>query len=188
MNELVLTNNDLPITSVKSLVEIRKTSPRYKDEEPAARQKWLKEKLIYCNAINHQKPDARMLQIDVAALDEGMMHDQHIADLTATEITFAMFHGVLGEYGEYYGLTPKTFMGFFREYLKTDLKYWATEEEKKIPIGPDGSWILERIEHHRQQVQKEWEERDTQEELDSVLGLNRKQVIETIKQSNTLKK
>ena len=159
------TNNDTPIVSVRSLLDIRKTSPRYRDVDSAERQAWLMEKIIYCNALNHTKPDPNFLKVDTAALDEAMMKDAKIADLTAPEISFAMFHGTMGEYGDYFGLTARTFLGFFREFFKTDIKFCVEQEEKKEKEPERGTWVLERMAYHRQKVQAEWDAQQAQEEL-----------------------
>lgn len=156
----VTTINETPIVSVRSLLEIRRTSPRYKDTPADARQGWLLNQLAMCNTMNHTRLDPETLKVDTAALDAAIMKDPVISDFTAPEISFALFHGTMGEYGEYYGLTPRTVMGFFREYLKTDVKYCTTAEEKKAAQPERGSWVLARMEYHRQQVEKEWQEQE----------------------------
>jgi len=181
MTTALTSNSEAPIVSVRSLLDIRRTHPRYKDIDPETRKAWLMDKIVYCNALNHMKPDANFIKVDTAALDEAMLHDRDIADLTAPEISFAMFHGTIGEYGEYYGLTPKTFVGFFREYMKTDVKYCATQDEKKAAEPERGSWVLERMEHHRQLVEKERAEAEVQEEADEALSGWKKSITEIIK-------
>lgn len=181
MTKALTSNNEAPIVSVRSLMDIRKTHPRYKDIDPETRKAWLMEKIVYCNALNHTKPDANFIKVDTAALDEAMMRDKNIADLTAPEISFAMFHGTMGEYGEYYGLTPRTFIGFFREFFKTDVKYCATQDEKKAAEPERGTWVLERMEHHRQLVKKQREETETREEADEALSGWKKAITNLIK-------
>lgn len=158
-------NQALPeITSVRTLVEIRKTQPHYRNIDTAQRQKWLMNQIITCNYINHSpKADANLVKVDAVTLDGGIMQDKILADLTLSEIAFAMLHGTLGEYGEFYGLTARAFLGFLREFLRTDLKEWAAHEERKALAPPEkGAWVLERMEHHRQQVERERRERENQ--------------------------
>ena len=158
-------SNEVPnIVSVRSLLEIRQTHPKYRDLAPAVRRPWLSEKIIYCNILNHQKPDQKILLVDTAALDDAILHDPVLADFTQSEISFAMLHGTMGEYGEYYGLTVRTFLSFFREFCRTDVKYSATFEEKKRQQPERGSWVLERMEYHRKQVQAELALRESLEE------------------------
>lgn len=176
-----LTNNrrTLPeITSVRSLVEIRKTQRRYRDYETAARQTWLTGQITTCNLINHSpKTDADIIKMDAATLDGGIMQDRILADLTLPEISFAMLHGTLGEYGEFYGLTARAFLVFLREFLKTDIKEWATHEERKAIAPPErGTWALQRMEHNRKQVQAEWDAQQERDELDERLEGWKKQI------------
>ena len=179
------TTNSTPIVSVRSLIEIRKTYKRYRDGDAAKRQSWLLDRIVYCNALNHIKPDPNFLKVDAVALDEAMMKDPKIADLTAPEIEFAMFHGTIGEYGEYYGLTARTFMGFFREYFKTDLKFCVTQEEKKAAEPVRGSWVLERMEYHRKQVEQQREDQELRDETDAALESWKQNITQIIKtQSN----
>ena len=150
------TSTNLPkIVSSRSLLDIRRTCPRYRDLPAKTRMAWLTEQIIYANAINHQKPDPKMLVVDTAALDEAMVRDSVIGDFTQPEIAFAVLHGALGEYGDFYGLTARTFLTFFREFCRTDIKYYATMTEKKAAEPDRGSWVLERMEHHRRQVEAE---------------------------------
>lgn len=165
--EQALTNSNpaLPeITSVRSLVDIRRMQPRYRDIDPARRQSWLLEKIMYCNYINHSpKTDANLVKLDATTLDAGIIQEKALADLTLPEIAFAMLHGTLGEYGEFYGLTARAFLGFLREFLRTDLKEWAAHEERKALAPPEkGAWVLARMEHHRQQVERERREKENQ--------------------------
>ena len=175
------TNNDTPIVSVRSLLDIRRTQPRYRDVDIAERQAWLTEKIIYCNALNHTKPDPNFLKVDTAALDEAMMKDAKIADLTAPEISFAMFHGTMGEYGEYYGLTARTFMGFFREFFRTDIKFCVEKEEEKARQPERGTWVLERMEHHRQQVERQRRDEEERDIVDAALEGWKKNITTQIK-------
>lgn len=163
------TSNNALIVSVQSLRDIRRNSPRYRDTAPEVRLRWLTNKIAWCNMINHTRPDTETIRVDASALDTAMMQDRAVADLTAPEISFAMYHGVMGEYGEYYGLTPRTFMGFFREFFKTDIKYCVTQEEKKAAQPVKGDWVLERMEHHRRQVEQERADEELRDEVDASL-------------------
>jgi len=189
MEQIPQTNsNNVPdIVSVRSLLQIRQTCPRYRDLSPAIRRAWLSEKIIYCNALNHQKPDPKLLLVDTAALDDAIMHDSSISDFTQSEISFAMFHGTMGEYGDYYGLTARTFLSFFREFMRTDVKYCATFEEKKRLEPERGTWVLQRMEYQRQQVQAEYELRESLEEESSPVDKDkiRETILNAAKPSKT---
>lgn len=128
------------------------------------------DQIVSCNLINHSpKADADVIKMDTVTLDAGIIKEKVLADLTFSEIAFAMLHGTLGEYGEFYGLNARTFLGFLREFLRTDLKEWAAHEERKALAPPEkGSWVLARIEYHRQQVEREWQEQERNEQNQAV--------------------
>ena len=178
------TSSNALIVSVQSLRDIRKAAPRYKDTAHEVRLRWLVNKIAYCNMINHTRQDSETLKVDAAALDAAMMQDKAVADLTAPEITFAMYHGVMGEYGEYYGLAPRTFMGFFREFFKTDIKYCVTQEERKAAQPARGDWVLQRMEHHRRQVEQERADEELREDVDANLEQWKKNIKSTLKTQN----
>ena len=92
----------------------------------------------------------------------------------------------MGEYGEYYGLTARTFLSFFREFCRTDVKYCATFEERKRQQPDRGSWVLERMEYHRRQVQAEQAIRESLEEEDSPIDIEqiRQTVLNSSKPNN----
>lgn len=174
------TSNNALIVSVQSLRDIRRNSPRYRDTAREVRLRWMTNKIAWCNMINHTMQETEIIMADAAALDEAMMQDKDVADLTAPEISFAMYHGVMGEYGEYYGLTPRTFMQFFRGFFKTDIKYCVTQEEKRAAHPVGGDWVLQRMEHHRLQVERQREEEEMQEDVDAALEGWKKNLSETL--------
>ena len=157
-------------TNAGTLQSIRATHPHYRDVPPEYRIPWLTQRLVYANALNHQKADPQMLKVDAAALDKAMVENSRIGDLTQSEIDYAMFHGQMGDYGEYFGLTPKTFMGFFRAFLKTPVKEAATLSENARTV-PTGDWVLARMEYHRKQVQAEYDAMIAAEDADKSLGI-----------------
>lgn len=156
-------------TDSRTLVSIRAIHPHYRDVPQEFRLPWLTQRLVYANAMNHQKADPQMLKVDATALDRAMVESYRIGDLTQSEIEYAMFHGLVGDYGEYFGLTPKTFMGFFRAFLKNPVKEAATQTENQPKIS--GDWVLARMEYHRQQVAKEYEAQLAAEEAEAALGM-----------------
>ena len=157
----------------RTLVSIRATHPHYRDVPPELRIAWLTQRLVYANAMNHQKADPQMLKVDAAALDRAMVEHPRIGDLTQSEIDYAMFHGQMGDYGEYFGLTPKTFMGFFRAFLGTEVKDAASRAEYAAAHpAPNGDWVLARMEYQRQKVKAEYDARLAAEEADKSLGID----------------
>ena len=95
-----------------------------------------------------------------------------------------MYHGAMGEYGDFYGLTARTFMGFFREFTRTDVKFNATFQERKALEPPRGSWVLQRMEYQRQQVEAE---RALREAADEDTPVDRAAITRTIMDAQSRK-
>ena len=100
-----------------------KSVPRYKGESEYKRKKWLYRQIGGCNILAHTTVASwEVLTIDADVLDASMMSDPAIADLTALEIQDAFRCGVSGIYGEFYGINPKTLLGFLKSYLSSEKK------------------------------------------------------------------
>jgi len=54
-----------------------------------------------------------------------MMDDPVISNLTSVEIQEAFRSGVTGVYGEFYGITPKSLLGFLKSYAGSEKKLEA---------------------------------------------------------------
>ena len=99
---------------------------RYKQGEPEKRREWLYQQIGACYFLAHQKlPSWDALTIDTDVLDASMIDDPVIANLTSIEIQSAFRAGVTGMYGEFYGITPKTLLGFLKSYIESDKKIEA---------------------------------------------------------------
>lgn len=58
-------------------------------------------------------------------LDASMIDDPVISNLTSVEIQDAFRAGVTGVYGEFYGITPKSLLGFLKSYVSSEKKLEA---------------------------------------------------------------
>ena len=89
-------NQALPeITSVRTLVEIRRTQPHYRNIDTAQRQKWLMNQIITCNYINHSpKADANLVKVDAVTLDGGIMQDKILTKKYFLEMVSASIKGL----------------------------------------------------------------------------------------------
>ena len=65
------------------------------------------------------------MTIDTDMLDASMIDDPVIANLTSVEIQDAFRAGVTGSYGEFYGISPKTLLGFLKSYITSEKKLEA---------------------------------------------------------------
>ena len=96
---------------------------RYRTGEDGKRQQWLYRQIGACCFIAHMKiPSWESLTIDADVLDSSMMEDPVIANLTTTEIQDAFRAGVTGVYGEFFGISPKTLLGFLKSYVASEKK------------------------------------------------------------------
>lgn len=99
---------------------------RYRQGEEVNRKRWLFQQIGACYFIAHQKqPTWDMMTIDTDMLDASMIDDPVIANLTSVEIQDAFRAGVTGVYGEFYGISPKTLLGFLKSYISSEKKLEA---------------------------------------------------------------
>lgn len=140
---------------------------KYREIGIAERQNYLKGQITKLALLSHQRPDPEILPLEAAGLDEYLMEGRFTADLTLPEIAWAMMRGYRGEYGEYYGLTLKSFCEWIEGYLSSlekqesaRLVRLATGVEKPKSAGAVD--YLKAVDQHRAQVwanrMKEWED------------------------------
>lgn len=99
---------------------------RYRQGEQTRRKEWLYNQIGACYFISHQNfPSWDSLSIDTDMLDASMMDDPVISNLTSVEIQDAFRAGVTGMYGEFYGISPKTLLGFLKSYIASEKKLEA---------------------------------------------------------------
>jgi len=99
---------------------------RYRQGEEDRRKQWLFRQIGACYFIAHQKQPAwDAMTIDTDMLDASMMEDPVISNLTSVEIQEAFRAGVTGAYGEFYGISPKSLLGFLKSYIASEKKVEA---------------------------------------------------------------
>lgn len=158
-----LTNNNVQLPSIpdaKSLAALRldKSVPHYKDLPKDKRTAWLKTQIMTLNMIRHQIVEGWQVEFDAQTLDEFLMDDIYARDYTFPEIKDAFKRGLMGDYGDYYGLTAESLYGFLRGYFMSEKKRKATEIVKKALSGDDphkGEFFLEKARLHAEKVAKE---------------------------------
>lgn len=102
------------------------SATRYRTGEDGKRQQWLYRQIGACCVLAHAKiPGWETLAMDAEVLDASMMEDPVVANLTTTEIQDAFRAGVTGGYGEFYGLSPRTLMGWLKTYVASEKKIEA---------------------------------------------------------------
>lgn len=123
---MVRTNNSVRTADLLAAHLLDPRARRYRQGENEKRRKWLYLQIEACYFIAHQKQPAwDAMTIDTDMLDASMMEDPTISNLTSVEIQDAFRAGVTGVYGEFYGITPKTLLGFLKSYVSSEKKLEA---------------------------------------------------------------
>ena len=155
-----LTSSNIPaIPDAEALASVRlnKSIPHYKDLVEGKRIVWLKEQIMSLNMIRHQMVEGWQVEVDAKTLDEFIMDDHFAKDYTFSEIKDAFKRGLMGDYGDYYGLTAESLYGFIRGYFMSEKKRKATEIVRKA-LSPDdshkGEWYLEKVRAHAEEMAK----------------------------------
>lgn len=129
-----IANSGNKISTPEQLAELRLARldngnfayPRYKDGSDTQRLSWLNRQLLGLALIAHQTVDPTSIKIDLLTLDNGIMENTNLRELTLPEIQEAFRKGVNREYGDYYGLTSPSLFGFLTGFLKSEKKQAAT--------------------------------------------------------------
>lgn len=158
---IALTSSSMPdIHDAESLAAVRlnKEVPHYKDLAQPKRIQWLKEQIMTLNMIRHQMVEDWQVEFDAKVLDEFIMDDCYAKDYCFPEIKDAFKRGLMGDYGEYYGLTAESLYGFLRGYFMSAKKRKATEIVRMTLKGeeePKGEFYLEKVRQHAEMIAKQ---------------------------------
>ncbi len=163
-------SNSLPsVREPNTLASIRldeRRHPHYATIPLNARRQWLSAEIVKLNMLKHQRPDPDILELDTVALDEYIMADTLVRDLTQAEIDFAFRSGLKGDYGEYYGLTADSMFGFLEGFLHTPEKKEAARLVRiakglEKPKSEGAVDYLKAVDAHKAEVwaerMKEWQ-------------------------------
>lgn len=99
---------------------------RYADGGNRDRLDWLAKQFFGLSALTHTNLTAESVSIDISALDERIMNDSILRDLTLAEMQEAFKNGVFKEYGDYFGLTAVSMYGFLKGFIRSEKKAVAT--------------------------------------------------------------
>lgn len=124
--KIVRTNSRIGTAEMLAEHLLSPMARRYRQGEEGRRKEWLYQQMGACYFINHQKlPSWDVMTIDTDVLDAAMMDDPVIANMTSVEIQDAFRAGVTGAYGDFYGISPKSLLGFLKSYVASDKKIEA---------------------------------------------------------------
>ena len=123
---MVRTNNSVGTSELLARHLLDPRVRRYRQGDEDKRKQWLFRQIGACYFIAHQKQPAwETLTIDTDMLDASMIDDPVISNLTSVEIQDAFRAGVTGVYGEFYGISPKSLLGFLKSYVASEKKIEA---------------------------------------------------------------
>ena len=131
---LQIANSGNRIATARSLAEVRLALdekgkhlyPRYGELENVARVSWLGDQFFGLAILTHTSTTSEMVSLDSIALDNEIMDNPILREMTLVEMQEAFRKGAGKEYGDYFGITYASMLGFLRGYLKSEKKIRAT--------------------------------------------------------------
>lgn len=118
--------------------------PKYHQLNEEERIRWLAEQINALYYMTHSSfnPNEVDLFIELSLINQTIMEDEEIRSLTLIEMEVAFKKGIMKEYGEYFGITPVSLVGFLKGFKKSPKRQRAItillekerqriEEEKK---------------------------------------------------------
>lgn len=100
--------------------------PRYKDMDDMRRISWLGDQFFGLGALTHYQVTAANVAVDATVLDGKIMENSVLREMTLAEMQEAFNNGVFKEYGEYYGLSCVTLLGFLKGFARSEKKMAAS--------------------------------------------------------------
>ena len=100
--------------------------PRYKDGRDEQRLSWLNKQFFGLALNAHQTVDPTTIKVDLFTLDREIMGHSVLRELTLVEMQEAFRRGIFKEYGEYYGLTAVSIIGFLKGFVRSEKKVAAS--------------------------------------------------------------
>ena len=118
-------SDNLPaIPTAEALATARTSLPHYGMVPRERRVQWLSFEILKYYRLSHMQ--AADTTPDAVALDDMMMDDPIICDLTQPEIDEAFRKGIFGKYGKYYGVTAISLYSFLESFIESEKKKTAT--------------------------------------------------------------
>ena len=122
----IATAEQLADLRAAKLVDGKNAYPRYKDGSDDARLSWLNRQFFGLALIAHMSIDPVTIRVDITTLDDAIMSDPNLRDLTLIEMQEAFNNGIFKNYGDYYGLTAVSMLGFLKGFLRSEKKVSAS--------------------------------------------------------------
>lgn len=106
------------IATAEKLAVVMQTEPRFYSLEQGSRVAWLGQQIIaLCYMVHTQRtPNEYDLFIESSTLDQAIMEDDGLRGLTQVEMQEAFRRGISHEYGDFFGITVPSLLGFLRGF------------------------------------------------------------------------
>ena len=115
--QIFQTSNDISTPEKLASVISNPSIAKYRDIPEAIRKKWIGTQIYaLCLILHYQAPSPVDVEVDCAFADQMIMDDKGLAALTQVEMQEAFRRGISKEYGEFYGITPSTLVGFIKAF------------------------------------------------------------------------
>ena len=119
--QIFRTNNDISTPEKLALVISDGTIARYADIPEGPRKLWIGSQIYALCMILHYQPPAPMdVEIDSAFADQMIMEDEGIRALKQVEMQEAFRRGISKEYGDFFGITAASLIGFLEGYMRSE--------------------------------------------------------------------
>lgn len=135
--QILQTNNSIASPEQLAMALQNKDIPRYYQLEHSARLAWIGEQISALNYMAHSAkiPTQFDLVVESSLLDQAIMDDTELRCLLQVEMQEAFRRGITREYGDFYGITAGSMVGFLRGYRKSFKRMKALalmyEQQKK---------------------------------------------------------
>lgn len=119
--QFLRTSSSIATAEQLAAVRMNPQIPRYGQLQKAERVNWLKDQIMVLNLLRHTKDVEELdVLIDAGATDDFIMESADYRALTQVEMQDAFKHGINGDYGEFFGITPVSLTCFLRGYQKAE--------------------------------------------------------------------
>lgn len=149
MGELTIYRScDISTSEKLAIVRMDASVPHYKNIPRGRRIEWLIERIAQLNLILHHKGDGQVFGMDAMALDGYISEDIYIRDFTLQEIDEAFKMGLIGKYGEFYGINAVSLFQFLTGYFRSEKK------QRAIKLVQAAQKKAQREQYEREQREK----------------------------------
>lgn len=139
--QIFRTSSDISSPEKLALVIGDTTIARYKDIPIETRKLWLGSQIYaLCLILHYQTPSAEDVKLDCAFADQMIMDDEGIQCLKQVEMQEAFRRGIAREYGDFYGVTASSLVGFLKAYRTSKKRQDAIEilyREEQARVSKD---------------------------------------------------